>query len=214
MGEEGMGELPWEATFVENVIRARLRLGMSQTELAKRVTEGGVKFHQQTVQRIESGTRPVRMNEAMVICHVLTMTLTDALTPKDPRGARIRLLGTIYDVYMRIVGGEYRDQVDILLQRLEADIDTLEQDTDNYLEATPDDESSKAWREGDILGSDLALEVLNRMHTSAGAMRTEISRTLHPSRSQTFNNLAGDLGELLTGSTSSFAKGDDDGLDR
>lgn len=74
--------LPWEATFVENATRARKALGMSQTALAKKVAAKGLPFHQPTIQRIEAGERPVRLNEAVAIAQVLMMEdLHEAITP-------------------------------------------------------------------------------------------------------------------------------------
>ena len=74
--------LPWEATFVENMTRARKALGMSQTALAKKLAAQGLPFHQPTVQRIEAGERPVRLNEAVAIAQALFMDdLHEAITP-------------------------------------------------------------------------------------------------------------------------------------
>lgn len=64
---------PWEANFVENMTRRRKVLGMSQSALAKALAARGLPFHQPTVQRIENGERPVRLNEAVHIVQVLDM---------------------------------------------------------------------------------------------------------------------------------------------
>jgi transcriptional regulator with XRE-family HTH domain len=63
----------WEDTFVVNMINERQRLGMSQTQLARRIAEEGVPCHQQTVQRIEQGARSLRLNEAQAVTRVLFM---------------------------------------------------------------------------------------------------------------------------------------------
>jgi len=83
---EGVG-LPWERTFVENVTRARKAADMSQTELGKRIAAKGLPFHQQTVQRIENGSRPVRLNEAVVIAEVLYLEFPDVMMPKTAERA-------------------------------------------------------------------------------------------------------------------------------
>lgn len=44
---------------------------MSQTELARRATEAGLPLFQQQIQRIENLSRPVRLNEAVVLAQIL-----------------------------------------------------------------------------------------------------------------------------------------------
>lgn len=48
---------------------------MSQNELSKRLTARGLPFYQATVQRVESGERAVRLDEAFVISEVLDASL-------------------------------------------------------------------------------------------------------------------------------------------
>lgn len=82
--EEPSDRLSWESTFVANMIRARERVEMSQTELARRIRAYGVPFHQQTVQRIENGTRSPRLNEAQAIAEILFFGRWDeAIAPMD-----------------------------------------------------------------------------------------------------------------------------------
>jgi transcriptional regulator with XRE-family HTH domain len=57
--------------FITNMQTLRERKGLTQTDLAKAAKARGLAFHQQTVQRIETGERPVRLNEAHVISSVL-----------------------------------------------------------------------------------------------------------------------------------------------
>lgn len=66
-------EFLWEASFVENMTRRRKALGMSQSGLAKALAARGLPFHQPTIQRIENGERPIRLNEAVHIVQVLEM---------------------------------------------------------------------------------------------------------------------------------------------
>jgi transcriptional regulator with XRE-family HTH domain len=70
---------PWELFFVENMRRLREKARMTQTDLAKALKARGLPFHQPTIQRIENGDRPVRLNEAFAIadeldCDLETMT--------------------------------------------------------------------------------------------------------------------------------------------
>jgi hypothetical protein len=63
--------LPWEAAFAKSMARARVDASMSQTELARRATEAGLPLFQQQIQRIENLTRPVRLNEAVLLARIL-----------------------------------------------------------------------------------------------------------------------------------------------
>ena len=60
---------------------------MTQTELARRAAEYGLPFHQPTIQRIEAGERPVRVDEAVVLSEILRMDMLAALTPSSPEAA-------------------------------------------------------------------------------------------------------------------------------
>jgi transcriptional regulator with XRE-family HTH domain len=61
---------PWEDNFIKRMIELRTAK-MSQTELARQLNDRGLSFHQQTVQRIEKGERPLRLNEAHAIAEIL-----------------------------------------------------------------------------------------------------------------------------------------------
>lgn len=80
--------LPWESKFGKRMKQERERDEISQTELAKRVTAKGIAFHQQTVQRIEAGLRPVRLNEAMVVAELLNNSLDEMVQSGTPKAAR------------------------------------------------------------------------------------------------------------------------------
>jgi transcriptional regulator with XRE-family HTH domain len=80
----------WERNFRERMLRMREAKGMTQTDLARALkTDFGLPFHQQTIQRIESGERPVRLNEANLIAQTLNedlfMMIADAGSPDEVR---------------------------------------------------------------------------------------------------------------------------------
>lgn len=58
---------PWEANFREHMKALREAQGWTQSELARRLKARGLPYHQQTVQRVETGERPVRLDEAFHI---------------------------------------------------------------------------------------------------------------------------------------------------
>lgn len=87
---------PWEANFVSEMRRLRENKGLTQTDLARLVKGYGLPFHQQTVARIELGTRPVRLDEAFVIAQALdarleTMVSTEAPDVRSLRSAVDRM---------------------------------------------------------------------------------------------------------------------------
>jgi transcriptional regulator with XRE-family HTH domain len=77
----------WEANFIEQMARLRESRKISQTELAKRLRAAGLPFHQQTIQRVESGERPVRLNEAFVIARELGSNV-ELMSSEDEYGVR------------------------------------------------------------------------------------------------------------------------------
>lgn len=78
----------------ENVQRFRTAKGMSQAQLAVAMAERtGQQVHQQTIVKIEKGTRPLRYSEAVLISEVLDVPV-GALAPDDPELQRRALLHT------------------------------------------------------------------------------------------------------------------------
>lgn len=76
----------WERNFIREMQRLREARKMTQTDLARELSARGLRFHQQTVQRIESGDRPVRLNEAHLIAFILGVDLdvmTSSTSPSD-----------------------------------------------------------------------------------------------------------------------------------
>ncbi len=65
----------WEYNFIRQMKRLREARQMTQTDLARNLRPFGLKFHQQTIQRIETGERPVRLNEAHLIAKELGVDL-------------------------------------------------------------------------------------------------------------------------------------------
>jgi transcriptional regulator with XRE-family HTH domain len=72
MTDDDNGAGTWEANFRQRMIELRETMEMTQTDLARVLRERfGLKFHQQIVARIESGSRPIRLNEANLIAQTL-----------------------------------------------------------------------------------------------------------------------------------------------
>jgi transcriptional regulator with XRE-family HTH domain len=61
----------------------RRQHGWSQTELAKKLAAQGLPFHQQTVQRIEQGTRPLRLTEAAYVADTFGLGINQLLDLLD-----------------------------------------------------------------------------------------------------------------------------------
>lgn len=129
--------LPWEAVFQKNVKTLRERRGWSQTELAKRLSSQGLPFHQQQVQRIETGARPVRLNEAMLLAKTFGVSWDDMTQPADARSLRNALL------YARSraseVAGRVAEDLSAANQQLEHAMVDVEDQWDAYREAVAQD---------------------------------------------------------------------------
>lgn|GEM_PF-4690858 len=69
----------WELRFRSRMRARRDSLKISQTEFARTMKAAGFAWHQQTVQRVEAGERPVRLNEVAEIARLLG-TSVSALT--------------------------------------------------------------------------------------------------------------------------------------
>lgn len=68
-----------EDIFVRQMKRLRTAHGLSQAELADRVRELGGNLYQQTIAKIESGQRAVRLQEADLIAHALRSSVSEML---------------------------------------------------------------------------------------------------------------------------------------
>lgn len=62
----------------DQLVELRERAGVSQNALAKAMQANGFMFHQQTVQRIEAGQRPLRVDELIALSDILGVSV-DAL---------------------------------------------------------------------------------------------------------------------------------------
>lgn len=61
-----------EANFIRRMAELRAKADMSQSELARRMTERGFDtYSQTTVSRTEKGERPIRLGEARVLAEIL-----------------------------------------------------------------------------------------------------------------------------------------------
>lgn len=76
--------MEWEENFRAQLKARREASGESQSALAKRIAASGLAFHQPTVQRIEDGKRPVRLDEAHVIADALGTTVVAMTATGNP----------------------------------------------------------------------------------------------------------------------------------
>lgn len=65
-----------EVTIGAKVREAREASRLGQTELARALRAKGFSFHQQTVQRVESGERPLRHSEALALADLIGFRAT------------------------------------------------------------------------------------------------------------------------------------------
>lgn len=78
-----------EDVFVRQMKRRRTALGLSQAQLANRITDLGGSLYQQTIAKIEAGQRAVRLQEADLIAQALRSTVSEmlALSIGDPESS-------------------------------------------------------------------------------------------------------------------------------
>ena len=117
---------PWEQNFISEMKRIRLLRNMTQTDLARELQRLGLKFHQQTIQRIETGERPVRLNEAHLIANALEakMASMEAAVSPSIRDLRytldhVRRIAISVALDLQDMAGEYEDALAELLVMLD-----------------------------------------------------------------------------------------------
>jgi transcriptional regulator with XRE-family HTH domain len=81
-----------EQRFAENLRRAREDKKVSQVKLAQEMAARGWHWHQQTVTRVESGQRMVRLGEALAVAEILDTSMT-MLTASTRETSAVSVLG-------------------------------------------------------------------------------------------------------------------------
>lgn len=87
---------PLGETFAREVRRLRELRGLSQTDLAAQLRERyGLKFHQATIDRVEKGVRPCRLDEVYALAEVLGSTVDEMLADWSSADSAFRELTNI-----------------------------------------------------------------------------------------------------------------------
>lgn len=89
VSESGATEV--DSWFAQNLREAREEQNMSQTALADTMARAGFSFHQTTIARIESGSRPVRIGEAEALSRIFHSTVAEMCEPPAGAGTRRQL---------------------------------------------------------------------------------------------------------------------------
>ncbi len=123
-------DLQWERNFREQMRRRREALGESQSSFARILSARGLQFHQPTVQRVEDGSRAVRLDEAHVIAAVLgttvaTMVASSSDTTVDATMAvdRIRRQAAELEEAVRYHYSDWAEDWAPVLEALESSLD-------------------------------------------------------------------------------------------
>ncbi len=137
MGEQRKGMSPDERISA-NVRALRERLGISQAELARQMSERGHQWHQSTVTRVEQGTQPLKAAE-LVDLAALFKTSVDRFTWTQPE---VSATEYIYSAGTRVVrsAGEVAGAVERLLADIAAAGRVLTMTAD-----TPYPRAQEAW---------------------------------------------------------------------
>lgn len=160
---------PLGQTFAREVRRLRELRGLSQTDLAAQLREGyGLKFHQATIDRLEKGARPCRLDEVYALAEVLGSTVDDMLADWSNPDDAFRELTAIS---ARARETEYR-----ISMGLHQELAAIDGDRERVLEGltrsddSPNGAQIRAWAEE-------VLELLDAL--SAGALRILEGITAH-----------------------------------
>jgi transcriptional regulator with XRE-family HTH domain len=97
-----------EDIFIRQMKRYRQKLGLSQVDLAARITALGSSMYQQTIAKIESGHRAVRIAEADVIARALETSITDMLSDAVARADTEEIGPTAADLQTQLAATERR----------------------------------------------------------------------------------------------------------
>lgn len=73
----------WERRLGLSIRQERQRVGLSQAEVAERMSARGFSVIQTTIAKIEAGTRPLRISEFVGIAHALGTTWHSLLAVSD-----------------------------------------------------------------------------------------------------------------------------------
>ncbi|MFI0484859.1 helix-turn-helix transcriptional regulator [Actinomadura sp. 9N215] len=124
----------WERNFATQMQRLREARKMTQTDLAKELQRFGLRFHQQTVQRVEAGERPVRLNEAYVIAQIFDVDLRSMTMSGSPAD---RDMLYAVDRLRRGSGGTAQAITEVLWEWIE-DVESLGLAVSERLQISPD----------------------------------------------------------------------------
>ncbi len=69
--------------FAESFRKRREMLGLSQSEVAEKMTERGFACHQQTIAKVERGARSVRIGEAQALAAIVETSVDYLMMPTD-----------------------------------------------------------------------------------------------------------------------------------
>jgi transcriptional regulator with XRE-family HTH domain len=160
---------PLGQTFAREVRRLRELRGLSQTDLAAQLRERyALKFHQATIDRLEKGARPCRLDEVYALAEVLGSTVDDMLADWSNPDDAFRELTAIA---ARAHETEYR-----ISMSLHQELAAIDGDRERVLEGltrshdSPNGAQIRPWAEE-------VLELLDAL--SAGAQRVLEGITAH-----------------------------------
>lgn len=109
-----------QAAFGRNVKLLRKHKGLSQGQLVEALEKRGLHLHRQTIQKIESDSRPLRFDEAVHIARVLGVELSEMLL----EAAEYRKLRHLYQAHTEL--GLRENALKSAIRQVEAELRTLE----------------------------------------------------------------------------------------
>lgn len=138
--EKTVTEVPMtpEATFARRMREQRREVGMTQVELARRLSEQlGVHVDATAITKIESGARAVRLDEAVYIAQLLNVPIWALVSDLDPADARMEELQRELEQQRARAESALREHEDALreITRLADEVDEIDAVTRRHAES-------------------------------------------------------------------------------
>ncbi|MGO2312770.1 helix-turn-helix domain-containing protein [Brachybacterium tyrofermentans] len=125
---------PLEDMFAERLRTERIRVGLSQTELARKLTESvGYAVDGSSITRMEGGQRRVRLVEAVAIAEELGVPLASLLSNEGVLDAQMDEVSVaLADAQAELSAAEQEGQRRrAVVERLQEELDSLQRQADD-----------------------------------------------------------------------------------
>lgn len=196
------GAIPWEDNFRQHVKLRRELLELTQTDLAKQMKRKGFAFHQQTIQRIENGDRPIRLDEAFMLAEILQSRISTMTSPPDAGlGSLVYAIDRLRHESAQMSEGLHELFAEDWFERFDELHGAFQEVFEQYShESTPEVRVAAAWVIKAVWAFDALndlLVFLNGISSESGVWREDVLTKDIPSSLQWLEDDEADLWRLL-----------------